>query len=222
MLKQLGAAMLLCLLAISPVSAQNAAPLEAGTNTTADSVSFHTPKLDKDLERTRMDIEKDIEKTKQDNDKDIQKTKLDNEKAIQETKLDDEKAMAQSHADMVRALAWNSWVLFATAFVFVAYVAGNIKDKRRHETIRLMVEKGTPITPELIEAMRKKNRGSGTHDPKGYLCWGITETLVAIALLICFPAGGGHIAGWIVLAVGVANLILWLIDRAHSNSGQTK
>ena len=208
--------MLLCFLAISPLPAQNAAPLEAGTNNTASPESLQTPKLDKDLEKTRMDIQKDIEKTRMDNERDIQKAKLENERDVQNTRLDNGKQIFHD-------FAWNSWVLFGITFVVVAYVVGNIKDKRRHETIRLMIEKGTPITPELVDSLRKKcGTGSSAHDPKGYLCWGVTEVLVGVALLICFSHGGGHIAGWIVLAVGIANLILWFIDRAHSNGGQTK
>ena len=160
-----------------------------------------------------------------DNEKDIEKTRLDNEKDIEKTKLDNEKQMANSRSDsqrsMIHDLAWNSWVLFAIAIFFFGY----LRDKRRHETIHLMIEKGTPITPELLDGLRKKPRFSaGNYDPKGYLCWGVTEVLVAVALLYAFPHGGAHTAGWIVLAVGVANLILWVIERAHSdgNSGQPK
>lgn len=207
---------MLSFLVISPLRAQNAAPLEAATNTGTNSTALQNPKLDKDLEKTRMDIQKDIEKTRMDNEKDIEKTKLDNEKQ-----------MANSHSDNHRAivhdLAWNSWVVFAIAFGVGGLFVSNLRDQRRHETIRLMIEKGTPVTPELLDGLRRKPRmGARSYDPQGYLCWGITEVLVALALLFAFTAGGAHTAGWIVLAVGSANLILWLIDRAHSNGGQSK
>ena len=212
-LKQLGAALLLGLLVISPVPAQNATPIEAGTNNPSYSESLQQPKSDKDLERTRMDAVKDIEKTRLDNEKDLEKTRLDNEKQMANSRSDNRRSM-------VHDLAWNSWVLFAISIFFFGY----LRDRRRHETIRMMVEKGTPITPEVLDGLRKKPRlGARTYDPQGYLCWGITEVLVGIGLMVAFPHNGGaHAAGWIVLAVGVANLILWFIDRAHSNGGQSK
>jgi hypothetical protein len=125
-----------------------------------------------------------------------------------------------SHKMIVHDLAWNSWVLFAISIYFFGY----LKDRRRHETIRMMIEKGTPITPEILDGLRKKSRfGARAYDPQGYLCWGITEVLVGIGLMIAFPHNGGaHAAGWIVLAVGIANLVLWFIDRAHSNGSQSK
>jgi hypothetical protein len=215
MLSKLAATALLCFLAISPMLAQNTTPVEGDTNQSAAySEAVQKQKLinDKDLEKTRMDNEKDLEKTRLDIDKDLQKTRLDNEKSMANSRSD-------NHRSIVHDLAWNSWIILVIAIFFFGY----LKDKRRHETIRLMVEKGTSITPEVLDGLRKKPRGARAgYDPNGYLCWGITEVLVAIALMICFHSGGGRIAGWIVLAVGVANLILWLIDRAHSNRGQSK
>ena len=231
MLKQFGVTMLLCWLAISPMAAQNAAPLEAGTNQSAYVESLQKPQSDKDLERTRMDNLKDLEKTRLDKEKDVEKTRLDNDKDIEKTKLDNDKqvvinrddghkAMMQNLTDVLHDLAWNSWVLFAISIFFFGY----LRDRRRHETIRMMIEKGTPITPEVLDGLRKKPRlGARAYDPQGYLCWGITEVLVAAGLMIAFPhVAGARGAAWIVLAVGVANLILWVIDRANSNSGQSK
>jgi hypothetical protein len=203
-LNKLAAAALLSFLAISPVRSQTVAPIEAGTN--------HAGQYSEALTRTKLDIDKDLEKTRLDNEKDVEKTRLDNEKQMANNRSD-------NYRSMIHDLAWNSWVLLVIAIFFFGY----LRDKRRHETIRLMVEKGTPITPEVLDGLRKKPRlGVRTYDPQGYLCWGITEVLVAIALMISFHNGGGRIAGWIVLAVGVANLILWVIERAHSNGGQSK
>jgi len=227
--------MLLCFLAISPLAAQSNAPLEAATNAAAYAESLQKPNPDKDLERTRMDFVTDIEKTrldnekqteraKMDNEKELARAKMDNEKELESAKLDNDKQVAINRTDsgkmMVHDLAWNSWVLFAISIFFFGY----LKDKRRHDTIRLMIEKGTPITPEVLDGLRKKPRlGARAYDPQGYLCWGVTEVLVAGGLMIAFPyVAGARAAAWIVLAVGVANLILWLIDRAHSNGRQTK
>ena len=211
--QKLAAGVLLGLLVISPVPAQNAAPIEAGTNNSSYSESLQKPNPDTNVERTRIDALKDLEKTRMDNEKDIQKTRLDNDKSMVNSRVD-------AHKMIIHDLAWNSWVLFAISIFFFGY----LRDRRRHETIRLMVEKGTPLTPEILDGLRKKPRlGGRAYDPQGYLCWGITEVLVGIGLMIAFPHNGGaHAAGWIVLAVGIANLILWFIDRAHSNGGQSK
>jgi len=204
-LNKFAAAALLSLLAISPLLAQNTTPIEVDTNKTAAASEA--------VQKQKLEIDKDLEKTRMDNEKDLEKTRLDNEKQMANSRSD-------NHRSIVHDLAWNSWVIFVIAIFFF----GNLKDKRRHETIRLMIEKGTPMTPELLDGLRKKSRlGRSAYDPNGYLCWGITETLVAIALMISLHhVEGGRIAGWIVLAVGVANLILWFIDRAHSNGGQSK
>ena len=177
--------------------------------------------------RQKLGVDKDLEKTRMDNEKDLEKTRLDNEKDIQKTRLDNEKQMINSRSDnrrsMVHDLSWNSWVVFAIVFGVAGLYVSNQRDQRRHETIRLMIEKGTPVTPELLDGLRKRSRlGAKAYDSQGYLCWGVTEVLLAIVFLVIFPRGGWHIAGWIVLAVGVANLILWFIDRANSNDGQSK
>jgi hypothetical protein len=214
LLNKCAVAVMLTFLAISSLTAQNTAPIEADTNRTAPNSGGAEIlwKPSETIQKQKLEIDKDLEKTRLDNQKDLEKTRLDNEKAMANSRSD-------AHRLIVHDLAWNSWVIFAIAIFFFGY----LKDKRRHETIRMMIEKGTPMTPELLDGLRKKPRlGVRGYDPQGYLCWGITEVLVAIALMICFHSGGGRIAGWIVLAVGVANLILWCIERAHSNGGQSK
>lgn len=196
--------LLVCFSILSPLAAQNATSLESDTNTAV--------KYSEALTKQKLEIDKDLEKTRLDNQKEIEKNRQDNEKAMSNS-------MSDNHRLIIHDLAWNSWVLFVIAVFFFGY----LRDKRRHETIRLMIEKGTPITPEILDGLRKKPRlGRASYDPNGYLCWGITETLVAIALLFSFQGGAGRTAGYIVLAVGVANLILFVIDRLFSHGGQSK
>jgi hypothetical protein len=46
---------------------------------------------------------------------------------------------------------------------------------------------------------------------------------VAVAIgLFMLHLGGASKAAWIVLMVGVANLLLWCIDKLFGNSGQNK
>ncbi len=148
------------------------------------------------------------------------KLDLENQQASERLGADKEMAAKRYDAErqMVHDLAWNSWVLFAIAMALFCY----LRDKRRHETIRVMIEKGVPVTPELLDNLRKKRSPRPAYDPRGYLFWGIILTLVATAWMIVCPWGAGRSAAWIVLAVGVANLILWFIDKAHSNGGQSK
>ena len=187
-------ALLICIGTAFPLAAQNAASPGGDTNNSAgylESAVKHNAGIDRDLERMRMDNEKDIEKTR-----------LDNEKSMVNNKSD-------NHRLIVHDLAWNSWVLFVIAIFFFGY----LRDRRRHETIRLMIEKGTPLTPELLDGLRKKSRMTvrTAYDPHGYLCWGVTLVAVGLGLLfVSRPAAA------IVGAVGVANLILWGIDRVNS------
>jgi hypothetical protein len=192
-LNKVAAGLLLGFLAISPLAAQNGTPMEADTNS--------TPRYSEEFAKQKLELEKEMTKDRLDTEKDIASSKY------------------QSQRLMVHDIAWNSWVVL----VILVFFFGYLKDKRRHETIRLMVEKGTPLTPELLDGLRKKpRRGARAYDSQGYLCWGITETLVAVALMIVFHSGGGRTAAWIVLAVGVANLLLWCIDKLFGNSGQNK
>ena len=213
---KLAAGLLLGFLAISPLSAQNSNSIEADTNHTTEALRYSEA-----LQKQKIQNDRDLERTRIDNERNLQRTRLDNERDLEKTRLDNEKQMANSRSDnhrsMVHDLAWNSWVILVIAFFLFSY----LKDQRRQETIRLMVEKGTPLTPELLAGLRKKPQRA-VYDPQGYLCWGVTMTFVAIALMIAFPYGAGRTAGWIVLAVGVANLILWFIERAYSNGGQSK
>lgn len=190
-LNKLAAALLLGFLAISPLKAQNTPSVEAETNVAAKS----SP---------------EIEKEKLQLDKELARDRLNAEKEMAANKNDAQRMM-------VHDIAWNSWVIFVIAIFFFGY----LRDKRRHETIRLMVEKGTPLTPELLEGLRKKRSNRASYDQRGYLCWGVTEILVGGALIVVFH-GGARMAGWIVLAVGIANLILWFIDKKYSNGGQSK
>jgi hypothetical protein len=188
-IKRLAAALLLCFLAVSPLVAQTNTPVEA--EPASRSLA--------DIERQKLQLDKDLATDKLNADKDAVEKKYD------------------AQREMVHDIAWNSWVIFVIAIFFFGY----LKDKRRHETIRLMIEKGTPITPELLDGLRKKSRliVRTSYDSHGYLCWGITLTLVGIAMIV-FSVWGK--AGWIVLAIGVADLILWFIDKANSNDSQAK
>ena len=214
---KLAAGLLLGFLAISPLSAQNSNSIEADTNHTTEALRYSEA-----LQKQKIQNDRDLERTRIDNERNLQRTRLDNERDLEKTRLDNEKQMANSRSDnhrsMVHDLAWNSWVILVIAFFFFGY----LRDKRRQETIRLMVEKETPLTPELLDGLRKK-RQRAAYDSQGYLCWGVTYDVCGHCLDDCVSVRSrAYTAGWIVLAVGVANLILWFIERAYSNGGQSK
>jgi Domain of unknown function (DUF6249) len=189
-LNTLAAGLLLGFLASSPLLAQDALPVEANTNQTGGYSEA------------------------------FQVQKLELEQQMQKDRLQTEKDMASSKYDsqhsMVHDLAWNSWILCIIGILIFDY----LKDKRRHETIRLMVEKGTPLTPEILASIQK-NRGRLSvrtpYDRHCYLRWGVTLVAVGIGLTFFAPK-----AAWIVLAIGIAHLILWFVDRSHPNDDKTK
>jgi hypothetical protein len=130
---------------------------------------------------------------------DIERAKIEAERNVNLNAQDSKKMM-------VHDLAWNSWVVFAIA----ALCFGHLKSRMRFNTIRFLVEKGVPLTPELIESLKNKSRLSvkTKYDGHGYLSWGII--LLAAGIGLWFAAGK---AGLIVLFVGAANLVLWTVDR---------
>jgi hypothetical protein len=99
------------------------------------------------------------------------------------------------------------------------------RDKLTHETLLAMIEKGMPITPELL------NRLTGKRRPGSPLFLGLLMTGIGTAMLIPNCSGGGALdlpgmgwagtrGGWIVLFMGVAFLIVWFVERRDKNNNQ--
>ena len=151
----------------------------------------------------------------------IQVAKIAAETDIAQRKLDDDKSIIENresaHKMMVHDLAWNSWVLAVVGGIFLCGFFKTKRNKQTQETVRLMVEKGSPVTPEIITALKSKDRSGSRIDPYGHLAWGLILLAVGGGLLVmCIKAG------WIVLLIGGAFLILWIVERLSSNSGQSK
>jgi Domain of unknown function (DUF6249) len=102
------------------------------------------------------------------------------------------------------------------------------RDRLAHETLRAMIEKGVPITPELLAQLKSKDPGdSQPKDGSRHLLPGLICSGVGIALLIgnlnsnrSGIPGIPAFAGWIVLFVGVAFLIVWWVERKNKNDAQ--
>ena len=156
----------------------------------------------------------------------IQVAKIAAETDIAERKLDNDKSIIEKREDarkqMVHDLAWNSWVLAVVGGIFLCGLFRTKRDRQMQETVRLMVEKGTPVTPEVITALKSKATSRPRVDPYGYLACGLILVAVGSGLLVSHVLGYGIEAGWIVVLIGVAYLILWIADRLTSNGGPSK
>ena len=106
----------------------------------------------------------------------IEVAKIKAETDIAQRKLDSEKSIIEKREDarkmMVHDLAWNSWVLAVLGGILFCGLFRTKRDRQMQETVRLMVEKGTPVTPEVITALKSKATSRPGIDPYGYLAVG--------------------------------------------------
>jgi hypothetical protein len=85
---------------------------------------------------------------------------------------------------------------------------GDRRSKRWHETLRAMIDKGVPITPELLAHSR---------DPRNDLRSGLILVGMGTGLIVL----GGKV-GLILLFIGVALLIVWLVEKRNKNDEQPR
>ncbi len=81
------------------------------------------------------------------------------------------------------------------------------RSKRLHETLRAMIDKGVPIPPEFL--------GTKSWRPSNDLRIG----LFWVGLGIGFTIIGGKV-GFILLFMGLAFLIIWLVERKNKSGDQ--
>ena len=112
-------------------------------------------------------------------------------------------------------------VILPLAIIGMVFYVGHRRNKMAHETLRAMIEKGVPITPEMVAQLGSRHivgapRQSGQ---SRRLLPGLVLIGVGAALLI---TGHGHLGagGLILLFVGVAFLIVWLVERKNKNDAQ--
>jgi hypothetical protein len=130
------------------------------------------------------------------------------------------------HAQSKDVLALFAVFGMPVAIVGLALFFKYRKDRLAHETLRAMIEKGVPITPELIAQLgRKQPEASAQPNQSRQLLPGLVMVAVGAALLISRHAGGGipglpDAAGWIILFVGVALLIVWFVEKNNKSDAQ--
>jgi hypothetical protein len=126
-------------------------------------------------------------------------------------------------------MVWSSIVAIVGSFgmpVFIIAIIFYTKHRRNrmaHETLRMMIEKGTPITPELVATLRGDSCGGFSGDRfgrrrSGRLLPGLVMIGVGTALLIGDHAQGK--GGWIVLFIGVAFLVVWAVEGKNQDNTQ--
>src|ERR1017187_5363159 len=105
------------------------------------------------------------------------------------------------------------------AIIVVIGYFSHRRNKLAHETMRAMIEKGMPMTPELIAEIRSKSSGSPAGGRTRRLLRGLVLAGIGTALLIS-GSGGDRKGGWIVLFIGIAFLIVWFVEQQNQNNSQ--
>lgn len=121
-------------------------------------------------------------------------------------------------------------VILPVAIIAIMFYTIHRRNRLVHENLRAMIEKGMPITPELVESLKGKHASAfnqplfaGGHPvaKSGRSCRllpGLILTGVGAALMINGHRFSG--AGLIVLFIGIAFLIVWLVERMDRNNSQ--
>jgi hypothetical protein len=116
--------------------------------------------------------------------------------------------------------------VMVVAIIAIVFYFKHRRHKLAHETLRAMIEKGMPVTPELVAQLNSKHPASADSRamdakaarPRSGLLPGLILTGIGTALLISSP--GHNKGGWIVLFIGIAFLIVWYVERKNQNNVQ--
>lgn len=127
-------------------------------------------------------------------------------------------ARAEEHLDTTATVAVLGSYTVPIVIVGLVFYFRHRRHQMVNETLRLMIEKGVPITPELVDSL-KSRPGREARDTVG----GPRQRNDLRAGLILMGVGVGIImlagkAGWIVFCIGAAFLIVWLFERDKAPS----
>ena len=118
------------------------------------------------------------------------------------------------------------FVAFAlpVAIIAIIFFSKHRRNKMMHETIRAMVDKGMPVTPEVIAGLNAKGLKvdvQGKFDnrrPRNkHLLPALILIGVGLALTGFHPWHAGT-GGKIVLFIGLAFLIVWLVEKKQNGN----
>jgi Domain of unknown function (DUF6249) len=114
--------------------------------------------------------------------------------------------------EMVRNCVPLAWVFISFAIpvtiIAICAYARHHRHKLANETLRVMIEKGQPITPELVDSLKSKNSKSETDGNPSHkdLRNGLILTGVGIGVVMLCGR-----PGYIILFLGVAFLVIGML-----------
>ena len=105
-------------------------------------------------------------------------------------------------------------MLFVIGVVLVVMEYRHRRYRQLHETITRLAEKGLPLPKELL---------SPSSSPKSRLFGSLTLIGLGVGLMIFFGAQGGDDwgIGAIPLAVGLAQLLAWKLERPEAGAADS-
>ena len=115
--------------------------------------------------------------------------------------------------------------IMIVAIIAIVFYFKHRRHKLAHETLRAMIEKGMPVTPELVAQLNSKYPVSAdgrAMDVRGRRPRGLLPALILTGIGTAFLISDhGHSkGGWIVLFIGIAFLIVWYVERSNQNNVQ--
>lgn len=115
---------------------------------------------------------------------------------------------------------------FPLAIIALVFYFRHRQNQMMHETVRAMIDKGIPITPEVLAGLNARNRrmnSQGRLDcgrPRNrHLLPGLILTGLGLALTGLHPWHAGT-GGKIILFIGLAFLVVWLVERFQNGNGE--
>jgi hypothetical protein len=128
--------------------------------------------------------------------------------------------MAERTIDVTGITAILSTFGMPVLIILIVFYTKHRRNKMAHETLRAMIDKGMPITPELVAEIRSKGPSAGGLYPQrgNRLFPGLVLVGIGTALLLAGP--GETKGGLIVLFIGLAFLVSWAVERKNPNDAQ--
>jgi hypothetical protein len=114
-------------------------------------------------------------------------------------------------------------LLFVVALVTVILLFQHRRNTMLHRTLAIMIEKGVPIPPELLQSPESvKPKRSDLH--RGLVACGVGIGLILFlwiqggGLIVGRHVGGLWAVGFIPLFIGIGHLVAWKLEQRKPNS----
>ncbi len=120
--------------------------------------------------------------------------------------------MTERTIDVVGILGVLCGCVIPIAIVAIVFYFRHRRLKMHHETMRAMIDKGVPIPPEMFAACRGELLLGGGDTRPGRCDARSGLILVAVGAGLLMFAGK---VGWILVFIGAARLVLWLMDSRN-------